>query len=119
MYDKELRDRVLLLVDMGNSPAHVSRLLGGKPSRATIMKWVNGQIPTGKRRERCMLTREQKVRAVQRVLAGERADDVAAEVGCASATLLTWRRKFEQGGENALATKIDDWLEGFEAKNRT
>ena len=108
MYDDETIGRALELLSLGLSPREVSRRMGGRPGHAVIRKWARGELPEGRRRPRAMYLQGEKVRAVERVEAGEDYREVAAELGCAPTTLLTWRRLRAEGGDDALRTSIDD-----------
>ena len=112
MYSDRERERALMLVELGYSPGRASRILGGKPSRAAIMRWMKGEEPTRRRGQPCALSCAEKVAAVRRVQDGEYYRDVAEDVGCAPSTLLTWRRKMERDGEAALRTRYDEYFEG-------
>ena len=107
MYSEKTRERALGLVREGLSYREVSRELGGKPGPAIIRRWADGYVPTGKRMRSMAYTMQQKLGALKRVEQGEHYRDVASDVGCAPATILTWRRLWRDGGEKALETAVD------------
>lgn len=53
---------------------------------------------------------EVKRTAVERLQAGERAEVLAAELGCGRSSLYQWRAEWESGGE--------DWVEGRHRRRR-
>ena len=52
-------------------------------------------------------TLQQKLDALDRLERGEHYREVAADLGCAPASVLTWRRLLRNGGVDALVTAVD------------
>lgn len=107
MYDEKTRERALGLLREGLSYREVSEAMGGKPGPAIIRRWAEGYVPTGKRSRPMAYTLQQKLDALDRLERGEHYREVAADLGCAPASVLTWRRLLRNGGVDALVTAVD------------
>lgn len=116
MYDEKVRRKALDYIEEGYNPSQIARMMGGRPSESIIRKWALGYEPEGKRVQPTYYSVEEKLRALERLAAGESYKDLAAELGCASTTVLTWRRLYRQGGEDALRTRIDRFAEARSAR---
>lgn len=107
MFSEEQRRAALDLYDEVRSVASVTRMLG-YPSRTCLRNWIaRRDEPPAARGQGVRLTAKEKEAAVARVLAGERAAAVAADVGCSPPSVANWRRAYLEGGVRALMTDID------------
>lgn len=107
MYNERTRRQAIDLVQSGLTPEEASRKMGGRPTGNTIKKWIDGKLPTGKRSKRCYIPVAAKEQAIKRLFMGESYVSVAAEIGCAPESLLAWRRKYLEGGVEAITTARD------------
>lgn len=107
MFSEEQKRAALELYDeLGSAGRTVERL--GYPSRACLRNWAASRgEPPAPRKPAVRLAAEEKEAAVARVLGGEPYREVARSCGVAPCTVLAWRRKYLEGGGDALVTDID------------
>lgn len=106
MYDEETRWRAVALVRSGMSAAAASAVLGGRPSGREIARWVaRGDQGLPRRKPMVRLCADERAEAVRRVLSGESASAVAADVGVCDATVRNWVRADAPGRGVARVTE--------------
>lgn len=116
-YDDETRAEALRLTASGLSPREASAAMGGSPDPTTVWRWARAAAEGRPGRGGPVhLGAEEKAAAARRAAAGERPDDVGADVGVSGTAVRDWCRAVERGGEVSLVS--EDEIRGRAAARR-